>query len=39
MRPMHRDILLVADTLDELLDKMAAHTPVQAIIHMSSKDL
>ena len=39
MRPMHRDILLVADTLDALLDKMAAHQPVQAIIHMSSKDL
>ena len=39
MRPMHRDILLVADTLDALLGKMAAHTPVQAIIHMSSKDL
>ena len=39
MRPMHRNILLVADTLDILLDKMTAHTPVQAIIHMSSKDL
>ncbi len=39
MRPMHRDILLVADTLDTLLERMTTHTPVQAIIHMSSKDL
>ena len=39
MRPMHRDILLVADTLDVLLDKMAAHRPVMPIIQMSSKDL
>ena len=39
MRPMHRDILLVADTLDALLDRMAAHTPVQAIIHMAATDL
>ena len=39
MRPMHRDILLVADTLGDLLDKMAAHRPVMPIIQMSSKDL
>lgn len=39
MRPAHRDILLVADTLDALLDKMAAHRPVQAIIHMAATDL
>ena len=39
MRPAHRDILLVADTLDALLDKMAAHRPVQAIIHMAAIDL
>ncbi len=39
LRPVHRDILIVADALDGLLDRMAAYVPTVPIIHMSSADL
>jgi uncharacterized protein (TIGR00730 family) len=39
LRPVHRDILIVADTLDVLLDRMAAYQPTVPIIRMSSADL
>lgn len=39
LRPQHRDILVVADTLPELLDRMAGHTPVQPITTMHREDL
>ena len=39
LRPQHRDLLIVADTLDVLLDRMAAHVPTQPIVRMSAADL
>ncbi len=39
LRPVHRDILIVADTRDVLLDRMAAYQPTVPIIAMSSADL
>ena len=39
LRPQHRDLLIVADTLDLLLDRMAAHQPTQPIVRMSASDL
>ena len=39
LRPQHRDLLIVADTLDVLLDRMAAHVPTQPIVRMSVSDL
>ncbi|QNE32365.1 TIGR00730 family Rossman fold protein [Sphingomonas sp. NBWT7] len=39
LRPQHRDLLIVADTLDTLLDRMAAHVPTQPIVRMSAADL
>ncbi len=39
LRPVHRDILIVADTLDGLLDRMAGYVPTVPIIRMSSADL
>jgi uncharacterized protein (TIGR00730 family) len=39
VRPQHRDMLIVADTLDRLLDLMAAHEPTVPIIHMSRDEL
>jgi uncharacterized protein (TIGR00730 family) len=39
LRPQHRDLLIVADTLDALLDRMAAHQPTQPIIAMKTSDL
>ena len=39
LRPQHRDLLLVADTLPVLLERMAAHVPTQPIVRMSAADL
>jgi uncharacterized protein (TIGR00730 family) len=39
VRPQHRDMLLVADNLDALLGKMAAHQPSIPIIHMKREEL
>ncbi|MGA1798422.1 TIGR00730 family Rossman fold protein [Sphingomonas sp. 4RDLI-65] len=39
LRPQHRDLLIVADTLDALLDRMAAHVPTQPIVRMNASDL
>lgn len=39
LRPQHRDILIVDDALDGLLEKMAAHRPIEAISKMSKSDL
>ena len=39
LRPQHRDLLIVADTLDQLLDGMAAHRPTQPIVRMNAGDL
>ncbi|MCT8002854.1 TIGR00730 family Rossman fold protein [Sphingomonas sanguinis] len=39
LRPQHRDLLIVDDTLDGLLDRMAAHVPTQPIVRMNAGDL
>jgi uncharacterized protein (TIGR00730 family) len=39
LRPQHRDLLIVADTLDVLLDRMGAHVPTQPIVRMRADDL
>ncbi|WP_298670454.1 TIGR00730 family Rossman fold protein [uncultured Sphingomonas sp.] len=39
LRPQHRDLLIVADTLDVLLDRMVAHVPTQPIVRMKAEDL
>ena len=39
LRPQHRDLLIVDDTLDGLLAKMAAHVPTQPIVRMKTSDL
>lgn len=39
LRPQHRDLLIVADDLDQLLGAMTAHTPTQPIVRMSAADL
>lgn len=39
LRPQHRDLLIVADTLDLLLDRMAQHVPTQPIVRMNASDL
>ncbi|PTW46861.1 hypothetical protein C8J25_104199 [Sphingomonas faeni] len=39
LRPQHRDLLIVADTLDVLLDRMADHVPTQPIVRMNASDL
>jgi uncharacterized protein (TIGR00730 family) len=40
LRPQHRELLIVGDTLGGLLDKMAAHRPLEATItRMSKADL
>ena len=39
LRPQHRDLLIVADTLDVLLDQMAEHVPTQPIVRMNASDL
>lgn len=39
LRAQHRDLLIVADTLDDLLARMAAHVPTQPIVRMKTADL
>ncbi|SFP83284.1 TIGR00730 family Rossman fold protein [Sphingomonas rubra] len=39
LRAQHRDLLIVADTLPLLLDRMAAHVPTRPIVRMSAADL
>lgn len=40
LRPQHRELLIVDDRLDGLLDKMAAHRPLEATItRMNQADL
>jgi len=39
VRAQHRDLLIVADTLDALLDRMARHVPTQPIVRMAAADL
>lgn len=39
LRVQHRDLLIVADTLDQLLARMAAHVPTQPIVRMATSDL
>ena len=39
LRPQHRDLLIVADTLDVLLDRMASHVQTQPIVRMNASDL
>ena len=39
LRAQHRDLLIVGETLDVLLERMAAHVPTQPIVRMSADDL
>jgi len=39
LRAQHRDLLIVADTFDALLDRMADHRPTQPIVRMAAEDL
>ena len=39
VRPAHRDILIVENTLETLLDAMAAYEPIQTIVQMRAEDL
>jgi uncharacterized protein (TIGR00730 family) len=39
LRPQHQNILIVDDALDGLLDKMAAHEPIETITKMRKSDL
>ena len=39
LRPQHRDLLIVAETLEVLLDRMAEHVPTQPIVRMNAADL
>ena len=39
LRPQHKGILLIDDSLDGLLAKMADHTPIETITKMRAKDL
>jgi hypothetical protein len=39
LRPQHRDLLIVADTMDALLERMANHVPTQPIVRMNAADL
>ena len=39
VRPQHQDMLIVAETLDALLEKMASHQPTIPIIHMTREEL
>jgi uncharacterized protein (TIGR00730 family) len=39
VRAQHRDLLIVGETLEELLEKMAAHVPTQPIVRMRVDDL
>ncbi len=39
VREAHRDIVIVGETIEELLDKMAAFEPIQTIVQMRADDL
>ncbi|ONF96516.1 LOG family protein [Sphingomonas jeddahensis] len=39
LRPQHRDLLIVAETLEVLLDRMGSHVPTQPIVRMNAADL
>lgn len=39
LRAQHRDLLIVGDTLEALLDRMGAHVPTQPIVRMAASDL
>jgi hypothetical protein len=39
LRAQHRDLLIVAATLDVLLERMGAHVPTQPIVAMKVADL
>ena len=39
VREMHRDILIVGETLEELLEKMASYEPIKTIVQMRAEDL
>jgi uncharacterized protein (TIGR00730 family) len=39
VRQAHRDILIAADTLDDLLAKMASFTPAKTVVQMRPEDL
>ena len=39
LRAQHRDLLIVGDSLDMLLGRMAAHVPTQPIVRMAMSDL
>jgi hypothetical protein len=39
VRPQHRDLLIAAATLDELLDRLAHATPTRPIIRLEREEL
>ena len=39
VREAHRGIMIVSETIEELLDKMANHRPAQTIVQMRAEDL
>ena len=39
VREMHRDIVIVAETIGDLLDKMADHRPATSIVQMRASEL
>ena len=39
VRPQHRALLIFAETLGTLLERMAAHVPTQPIVRMNASDL
>ena len=39
IRPQHRGLMIVADTIDALIAKMTAHVPATTIVQIGSKDL
>ncbi len=39
LRPQHRDLLIVAETMDTLLERMGNHVPTQPIVRMNAADL
>ena len=39
VRQAHRDIVIVGETMEELLDKMAAYEPIRTIVQMRAEDL
>lgn len=39
VREAHRGIMIVSETIEDLVDKMAAHKPAQTIVQMRAEDL